>query len=65
MSFDPLSLRQVWDMPSAPRPIVIIGAGSIVADAHLPAYRKAGLPIAGLFDLDVARAAEVAGRFGV
>jgi predicted dehydrogenase len=65
MSFDPLSLRQAWDMPSAPRPIVTIGAGSIVADAHFPAYRKAGFPIAGLYDLDAARAAEVAGRFGV
>ena len=65
MSFDPSSLRQAWDMPSAPRPIVTIGAGSIVADAHFPAYRKAGFPIAGLYDLDAARAAEVAGKFGV
>lgn len=65
MSFDPGALRQSWDMPSAPRPIVTIGAGSIVADAHFPAYRKAGFPIAGLFDLDRQRAAEVAARFGV
>ena len=28
----------------ARRPIVTIGAGSIVADAHFPAYRKAGFP---------------------
>jgi predicted dehydrogenase len=65
MSFDPTPLRQSWGMPSAPRPIVTIGAGSIVEDAHFPAYRKAGLPIAGLFDLDRDRAAKVAGRFGV
>lgn len=65
MSFDPTSLRQSWDMPSAPRPIVTIGAGSIVADAHFPAYRKAGFPIAGLFDLDRERAAKVAAQFGV
>lgn len=65
MSFDPASLRQDWPSPSRPRPIVAIGAGSIVADAHFPAYGKAGYPIAGLFDLDGARAAEVARRFDV
>lgn len=65
MSFDPASLRQEWPRPSRPRPIVTIGAGSIVADAHFPAYRKAGYPIAGLFDLDLARAREVAKRFEV
>jgi len=28
------------------RPIVSIGAGGIVRDAHLPAYKKAGFPVA-------------------
>ncbi|HLW93641.1 MAG TPA: Gfo/Idh/MocA family oxidoreductase [Roseiarcus sp.] len=65
MSLDPGSLAQSWAKPSAPRPIVTIGAGSIVADAHYPAYRKAGYPIAGLFDLNRGRAEEVARRFGV
>ena len=65
MTLDPASLRQSWPMPSVLRPIVTIGAGSIVADAHFPAYRKAGFPIAGLFDLDHARAERVAGEFGV
>ncbi|MCC6777635.1 MAG: gfo/Idh/MocA family oxidoreductase, partial [Hyphomicrobiales bacterium] len=44
-------LRQSWPRPSTPRPIVIIGAGGIVTDAHLPAYRLAGFPVAGVFDL--------------
>ena len=65
MSFDPASLRQSWPAPSHPKPIVTIGAGSIVADAHFPAYRKAGLPIAGVYDLDATRAKSVAGKFGV
>jgi predicted dehydrogenase len=65
MSFDPAALRQSWPMPSAPRRIVTIGAGSIVTDAHFPAYRKAGFPIAGVFDLDRARAKAVADKFGV
>ena len=51
MNLDPAQLRQSWPRPSRPRPIVIIGAGDIVRDAHLPAYRKAGLPVAGVFDL--------------
>jgi predicted dehydrogenase len=65
MSFDPSSLQQSWPGPSNPRPIVTIGAGSIVADAHFPAYRKAGYPIAGVFDLDRTRAKDVAERFDV
>ena len=44
--FDPAALNQEWPLPSSPRPIVTFGAGSIVGDAHFPAYRKAGLPVA-------------------
>ena len=47
------SLRQTWPAPSRPMPIVTIGAGSIVVDAHFPAYRKGGFPIAGVFDLEL------------
>jgi predicted dehydrogenase len=47
------------------RPIAIVGAGSIVDVAHLPAYREAGLEVCGLTDLDRDRAAEVAARHGV
>ena len=47
-----------------PRPIFVVGAGSIVRDAHLPAYRKAGFPVAGVFDLDRARARDLARDFG-
>jgi predicted dehydrogenase len=65
MTFDPTSLRQAWPQPSRPAPIVTIGAGSIVVDAHFPAYRKAGFPIAGVFDLDAARARMVGDKFGV
>lgn len=57
--------RQSWEAPGAPKPIVIIGAGGIVRDAHLPAYRKAGLPVAGLYDLDDAKAAALAADWGI
>lgn len=56
MTVDPAALRQSWPRPSVPRPIAIIGAGGIVNDAHMPAYRKAGFPVAGVFDIDVERA---------
>jgi predicted dehydrogenase len=51
MKFDAAQLVQCWPRPAQPRPIVIIGAGNIVRDAHLPAYRKAAFPVAGIFDL--------------
>jgi predicted dehydrogenase len=49
---DPSTLRQAWPRPGRVRPIVILGAGDIVRDAHLPAYAKAGFQVAGVFDLD-------------
>ncbi|MCX5571619.1 Gfo/Idh/MocA family protein [Kaistia nematophila] len=64
-SFDPASLVQAWPLPTAPRPIVIIGAGGIVNDAHLPAYALAGFPVAGIFDRDVGRAKALAEQWGV
>jgi predicted dehydrogenase len=64
-SFDPATLRQSWPMPARPRPIVIVGAGGIVRDAHLPAYRKAGFPVAGIYDIERARAETVARDWGL
>ncbi len=59
------ALQQRWPMPSNPRPIVVIGTGGIVHDAHLPAYRKAGFAVAGLFDLDRARAEALAAEWAI
>ena len=59
------ALRQHHPRPSAPRPIVIIGTGGIVNDAHLPAYRKAGFVVAGVFDVDGAKARAMAARWGI
>jgi predicted dehydrogenase len=59
------ALRQHWPMPSAPRPIVILGSGGIVRDAHLPAYRKAGFAVRGLYDLDRARAEALAREWNI
>jgi len=65
VSVDPSALSQSWPMPSAPRPIVILGAGGIVQDAHMPAYRKGGFPVAGVFDIDADRTKATAERWSI
>ena len=53
MSFKPsdiTNLTTIISMPKNPIGIVIIGAGGIVSDAHLPAYKKAGFKVLGIFD---------------
>ena len=52
-------------LPQRPLPIGLIGAGAIVEHAHIPAYQAAGLPIAGIYDIDPARARDVAAKFGI
>ena len=46
-------------------PIAIVGAGGIVDGAHLPAYKKAGVTVVGIFDTDPAKAKDVANRHGI
>jgi len=59
------ALRQAWPLPSDPRPIVFVGSGGIVRNAHLPAYQRIGLPVAGCFDVDGAVAEQLASDFGL
>lgn len=56
---------QSWPQPASPRPIVIIGCGGIVNDAHLPAYQKAGFKVAGVYDINANRAHEIASKWGL
>lgn len=58
-------LRQGWAAPSSPKPVVIVGAGGIARDAHLPAYAKAGIPVRGAADIDPERSASLARDFGL
>jgi len=59
------SITQNAVLPKQPRPIVSIGGGGIVHDAHYPAYRKAEFPVVGIFDANVERAQAMAAQFGV
>ncbi len=61
----PNDLRQQWPLPTKPRPIVVIGAGSIVRDAHLPIYRRLNFPVAGIFDVNPPAARERAEAFAI
>jgi predicted dehydrogenase len=51
--------------PKQSRSIVLIGAGGIVRDAHLPAYRKAAFKVSSIFDLDRQRACSLARTFDI
>ena len=43
--------KQQVALPKQPLPIVIIGAGGIIEDAHLPAYQMAGFNVLGIYDV--------------
>ena len=53
------------ELPRSPRPIVILGAGGIVRDAHLPAYRKAGFTVAAICDVNEERARALAVEYDI
>ena len=52
-------------LPAKPRPICIVGAGSIVRDAHLPAYKLAGFPVHSITDLNFEAAEKLAAQWGI
>ena len=52
-------------MPQHPLPIILIGAGGIVNDAHLPAYKIAGFWVAGIYDPDREKALQTAKKFDI
>jgi predicted dehydrogenase len=57
--------RAVAPKPTVALPIVVIGAGGIVHDAHLPAYRKAEFPVAALVDISREKAETLAKEFAI
>lgn len=52
-------------LPSIQLPIVIIGAGGIVKDAHLPAYKKAGFEVYGIVNRTRSKAEALAKEFDI
>ena len=60
-----MKLKNSWPLPSLPKPIAIIGAGGIVNDAHMPAYRKADFEVLGLYDINRKKALQTAKKWGL
>src|SRR5215469_4621622 len=51
--------------PRQARPIILIGAGGIAHDAHLPAYKKAGFEVVAVVDRDRVKSEALAREFGI
>lgn len=60
-----LDLKHNIQMPLKPKPIVIIGAGGIVHDGHLPAYKKANWEVFGIYDPFKEKAEKLAAKFDI
>ncbi|MEQ6118205.1 Gfo/Idh/MocA family oxidoreductase [Reichenbachiella sp. MALMAid0571] len=60
-----MSSLSTFDLPVNKKPIVIIGAGGIVKDAHLPAYKKADFEVSAIYDLDTEKAKALALKFEI
>ena len=59
------NLNTVWPSPAQKKKIVIIGAGGIVSDAHLPAYKNGGYQVFGIYDPLLDKATKCAEDFGI
>ncbi|MCD2423050.1 Gfo/Idh/MocA family oxidoreductase [Niabella pedocola] len=58
-------IKEEPDMNDYAIDICMIGAGGIVNDAHLPAYRMAGFSVKGIVDRNRQRAREIADKFAI
>jgi predicted dehydrogenase len=63
--FEDAVRQSVLKRVERPLPIVVVGSGGIARDAHLPAYRKASLPVASAVDADFAKASALARDFDI
>ena len=59
------NLNTVWPAPAQKKKIVIIGAGGIVSDAHLPAYKNGGYNVSGIYDPLKEKAIKCAEEFAI
>lgn len=60
-----IDIKYKPELPETEQPIIIIGAGGIVTDAHLPAYKIAGFKVHGIVNRTKARAEKVAAEFNI
>ena len=60
-----IDIKYKPELPITEQPIIIIGAGGIVTDAHLPAYKLAGFKVHGIVNRTKERAEKVAAQFNI
>lgn len=60
-----MEINYKYTLPQKSRPIIIIGAGGIVNDAHMPAYKKAGFDVFGITNRERSRAERIANKFNI
>lgn len=60
-----LQIHYKPQLPQTQQPIIIIGAGGIVGDAHLPAYKLAGFEVYGIVNRTKAKAQKLADEFDI
>src|SRR5665811_490396 len=65
MDLQHMMTQAIAPRPRVARPIIMIGSGGIVHDAHLPAYRKAQFPVVALVDASCEKAEGLAKQFDV
>lgn len=60
-----MEIKYKPELPETAQPVIIIGAGGIVADAHLPAYALAGFEVYGIVNRTRERAEKLAAQFHI
>lgn len=60
-----MNLKQQVELPRKSLPIVIIGAGCIIKNAHLPAYKQAKFEVKGVFDKIKSKAEALRDEFDI
>ncbi|RZK57939.1 MAG: Gfo/Idh/MocA family oxidoreductase [Pedobacter sp.] len=60
-----IDIKYKPELPVTEQRIIIIGAGGIVTDAHLPAYKIADFKVHGIVNRTKARAEKVAAQFNI
>ncbi len=60
-----LKLKQKWESPNQTLPVIFIGAGGIIRNAHIPAYNKLNLKIEGVYDINKETARSLAKDFNI
>ena len=58
-------LRQKWETPAKSLPVIFIGAGGIIRNAHIPSYKKLNLNIEGVYDVNMETAKSLANDFDI